>query len=154
MTRAAPQVAIRALGFQVRKADVAQLVREYDVEGSGKIEKEVFVEISACARPGGRRGRGLTRGAAAVTRFYANRDPEEEIREAFKLFDRDGTGRISLRNVRRIARELGESLTEEEMQVRAGVYRAHARTHASAACTRASTARGLTRAVAGHDRRV
>ena len=47
---------------------------------------------------------------------YAERDPEDEIRRAFTLFDDDHSGKISLRNMKRVARELGEHLSEDELQ--------------------------------------
>jgi centrin-3 len=51
-----------------------------------------------------------------VSTKYAERDPEDEIRKAFSLFDDDKTGKISLKNMKRIARELGENLTDDELQ--------------------------------------
>lgn len=51
-----------------------------------------------------------------MTERILTRDPLEEMRKAFKLFDEDGTGRISLRNLRHIAMELGENIDDDELR--------------------------------------
>lgn len=40
-----PQVAMRALGFEVKKVDVLKILKDYDREGNGKITYEDFSEV-------------------------------------------------------------------------------------------------------------
>lgn len=47
----------------------------------------------------------------------SEKDENEEILKAFKLFDDDATGSISLNNIKRVAKELGENVAEDELQV-------------------------------------
>jgi len=90
------QVALRALGFDSKKEKVRKMISDIDLDGSGTIDFEEFVEM--------------------MTGKMGDRDSPEEIRRVFKLFDDDETGKISFRNLKRVARELGENMTDEELQ--------------------------------------
>ncbi|XP_030828866.1 centrin-3 [Strongylocentrotus purpuratus] len=90
------KVAMKALGFEVKKADVKKVIKDYDREGTEKISFEDFNEV--------------------ITDWMLERDPHEEILKAFKLFDDDDSGKISIRNLRRVARELGENMTDDELR--------------------------------------
>ncbi|KAE8218351.1 hypothetical protein CF319_g7758 [Tilletia indica] len=90
------KVAMRALGFDLKKAEVLKILKDHDRSGQGFIEWEDFNRI--------------------MTERIAARDPIDEIRRAFALFDDDGTGKINLRNLKRVAKELGENLDDDELQ--------------------------------------
>merc|ERR1719464_2131160 len=51
-----------------------------------------------------------------MTSKMSEKDSREEIRKAFRLFDDDETGFITLKNLRRVAKEIGENMTNEELQ--------------------------------------
>ncbi|NWW77592.1 CETN1 protein, partial [Climacteris rufus] len=90
------KVAMRALGFEPKKEEIKKIISDVDKEGTGKISFNDFL--------------------AVMTQKMADKDSKEEILKAFKFFDDDETGKISLQNLKRVAEELGENLTDEELQ--------------------------------------
>jgi len=73
-----------------------KMISDVDDDGSGTIEYEEFLKM--------------------MTHKILNRDPKDEILKAFRLFDDDETGKISFKNLKRVAKELGERMTDEELQ--------------------------------------
>ncbi|KND04712.1 centrin-1 [Spizellomyces punctatus DAOM BR117] len=90
------KVAMRALGFEPKKDELKRMIAEVDRTGSGSIDFNDFLEL--------------------MTAKMAEKDTREEIIKAFRLFDDDETGKISFKNLKRVAKELGENLTDEELQ--------------------------------------
>jgi len=50
-----------------------------------------------------------------MARKMKDTDSEEEIREAFKVFDRDNNGFISAQELRHVMTSIGEKLTDDEV---------------------------------------
>ncbi|KAG7188921.1 hypothetical protein KM043_008522 [Ampulex compressa] len=90
------KVAIRALGFEPKKEEMKKLTAEVDPDGLGTLSFEEFLKIMAVK--------------------MSEKDSKEEILKAFHLFDSDDTGKISFKNLKKVAQELGENLTDEELQ--------------------------------------
>lgn len=89
--------ALRALGRNPSEAELQKLIREIDPEGNGKIDFSDFLAISKLERD-------------------RKVDTEEEIQEAFKVFDRDGSGEIQTAELRHVLMNLGEKFTEDEVE--------------------------------------
>ncbi|KAK7922611.1 hypothetical protein WMY93_009513 [Mugilogobius chulae] len=90
------KVAMRALGFEPKKEEIKKMVADIDKEGSGTIDFDDFLSM--------------------MTAKMTEKDSKEEILKAFRLFDDDCTGKISFKNLKRVAKELGENLRDEELQ--------------------------------------
>ncbi|XP_036346959.1 caltractin-like [Rhagoletis pomonella] len=90
------KVVLRALGFQPKKEEIKRMIVEIDKDGTGRISFNDFLQLMTIKMP--------------------EKDTKEEILKAFRLFDDDNTGSISFKNLKRVARELGETLTDEELR--------------------------------------
>merc|ERR1712226_1649607 len=86
---------MRSLGQNPTAAELQDMINEVDADGSGTIDFPEFLSLQA--------------------RKMKDTDCEEELIEAFKVFDRDGTGFISAAELRHVMTNLGEKLTDEEV---------------------------------------
>ncbi len=88
------KAAMRALGFQVKKADVRKMIAD--------IDKEEFINFDDFKD--------------IMTGRMGDRDSKEEIAKVFALFDHEGSGKISFRDLKRVVTELGENIPDDEMR--------------------------------------
>lgn len=86
---------MRSLGQNPTEAELRDMIKEVDTDGNGTIDFPEFLTMMA--------------------RKMADNEGEDEIREAFRVFDKDGTGYISAAELRHIMTNLGERLTDEEV---------------------------------------
>jgi centrin-3 len=116
------KVALKALGFDLPKSEILAELQMHGIPASQVHVNNGKGVVGGGGHEGGASflgpGRLLLPHAAFVNlaagRISA-RDPQEEILRAFELFDAEGKGRIELEDLRRVARELGEGLQDEEL---------------------------------------
>eukprot|EP00258_Populus_trichocarpa_P016687 XP_006375914.2 calmodulin-like protein 11 [Populus trichocarpa] len=73
------------------------MIREVDVDGNGTIEFGEFWNLMA--------------------RKIKENDADDELKEAFKVFDKDQDGYISSNELRHVMINLGEQLTDKELEL-------------------------------------
>ena len=53
---------------------------------------------------------------AFMSKHWNERDQEAELREAFRLFDRDNSGYITINELKQVMLNMGEKLNQEELE--------------------------------------
>ncbi|BAM40412.1 calmodulin [Theileria orientalis strain Shintoku] len=86
---------MRSLGQNPTEAELQDMINEIDTNSSGTIDFPEFLLLMA--------------------RKMKECDTEEELIQAFKVFDRDGNGFISAQELRHVMTNLGERLTDDEV---------------------------------------
>ena len=71
------------------------MINEVDQDGSGSIDFPEFLTL--------------------MSRKMHDQETEDEIKEAFRVFDKDGNGVISPAELRHVMMNLGEKITDEDV---------------------------------------
>lgn len=87
--------AMQSLGFEAKNQTIYQIIADIDKDGTGDIDFEEFLDL--------------------MTAGISNTDSKEDVQKVFNLFDDDKTGYISLQNLKRVSRDLGETMSDAEL---------------------------------------
>ncbi|WOH08514.1 hypothetical protein DCAR_0727955 [Daucus carota subsp. sativus] len=87
---------IRSLDQNPSEEELQDIITEVDADGNGTIEFVEFFNL--------------------MSNKIKEIDVEEELKEAFKVFDKDQNGFISASELRHVMIDLGEKLSEEEVE--------------------------------------
>jgi centrin-1 len=85
------KAAMQSLGFEAKNQTIYQMIADIDKDGNGSIDFDEFLDM--------------------MTAKMSDKDTREDIQKVFNLFDDDQTGKISLRNLKRVSKELGETMS-------------------------------------------
>lgn len=86
---------LRAIGFEPKNEDLKRLLAEFDRQDTGFVSREDYLRI--------------------VDRKLNERGVNEEILKAFEMFDCQKVGKISFQDLKRVAEELSENISDEEL---------------------------------------
>ena len=86
---------MRSLGQNPTEAELQDMIAEVDADGNGTVDFPEFLSLMA--------------------RRMKDSDSEEELKEAFRVFDKDQNGFISAAELRHVMANLGERLTDAEV---------------------------------------
>jgi centrin-1 len=89
------KLAMETLGFDAKNATLFHMVSDLDDDASGAIDFGEFLDL--------------------ITRQLTDNESRIEIKKIFNLFDTEKTGRINIKNLRKIVKDLGESLSEDDL---------------------------------------
>merc|ERR1712086_384445 len=89
-------IAMKALGCEPKPGEIEKMISDVDDDGGGTIGYDEFLKM--------------------MTHKILNKDPKDDMLKAFRLFDDDQTGSVSFKNLKRVAKETNQTLSDDELQ--------------------------------------
>merc|ERR1712070_1088980 len=89
------KVAMKALGFEPKKGEIEKLIHSVDDDGDGEMDWDDFLRM----------------GEAKIL----NKDQKDDLLKAFGLMDRSQTGKLTVEDLKAVAKDIGDKVTDEEL---------------------------------------
>jgi len=90
--------ALKNLGIDAKNQTLSNMMNDLDKDNSGQIDFEEFIDM--------------------MTAKMSDRDTREDLEKVFRLFlgDDEKADKITVKHLKRVARELNENMTDDELQ--------------------------------------
>eukprot|EP00656_Telonema_subtile_P050695 TRINITY_DN6638_c0_g1_i1.p2 TRINITY_DN6638_c0_g1~~TRINITY_DN6638_c0_g1_i1.p2 ORF type:complete len:151 (+),score=35.62 TRINITY_DN6638_c0_g1_i1:199-651(+) len=89
------KVAMRSLGFEPKNEEIRKMISDVNKDGSGTANFDEFM--------------------AMMTAKMSGKGATGDWVKAFRVLDEEDSGSVSFENLKRVAVELGENMTDEEL---------------------------------------
>ena len=92
------KAALKNLGIDAKNQTLTNMMADLDKDNSGQIDFEEFIDM--------------------MTAKMSDRDTRDDLEKVFRLFlgDDDKTDKITVKHLKRVAKELNENMSDEELQ--------------------------------------
>jgi Ca2+-binding EF-hand superfamily protein len=90
------KTAMSSLGFETKNPTIFQMISELERELPGAVDFETFLD--------------------GVSGKLGDKESRSGVQKIFNLFDVDRKGSVAFKDLKRVARELGETLSDEELR--------------------------------------
>lgn len=89
------RITMNTLGFEFNQQEIQRLIMELDPQNTGKIDLAAFSEL--------------------IKQKMTEKDHIEEIQMAFQMIDTEKKGKITFSDLKKVAKELGETISDQEL---------------------------------------
>lgn len=98
ITAAELESVLTSMGVSTSSAEVAQMIRDADLNGNGSVEFDEFLDMMR-----------------RYSESQRSKSPDDELREAFNVFDHNHDSYIDFGEIKRTMHFLGEAVTDAEV---------------------------------------
>lgn len=105
----------RALGFESSRVEMAEIIDTLDPENEGIVMWDGFIRLCALKMKCTNFLNKSMKSRTTLIDGPIDRDEQAELESAYKLFTNNTDGPITIFDLKRIARELKENVTDEQL---------------------------------------
>merc|ERR550514_1540488 len=88
-------IGMTALGFEPKPGEIDKLIHGVDDDGDGEMDWDDFLRM--------------------MEQKILNKDQKDDLMKAFTLMDRSKSGKLTVEDLKAVAKDIGDKVTDEEL---------------------------------------